>query len=253
MILCVRNGDPRLKIIKDYISNYTKVKCVEEFTSNDEVNSIILPVQGISDDFLIYNTNIDLRILLQKVKPRKIYTGLISKTLMKICDQYNIEIVSYLSEEVSYKNTLLTSEGLLKILYERGLSISNKRTLITGYGRLTANIANIFDALNSDVTIYARKEKDRVSAKLLGYKTIKDLNDLSLENYQIIINTVPHIIFTENQKKYLKPDANLIDLASKPGGFSDCYDNVIQELGIPGRMYPYESGILMAKFISDDL
>ncbi len=251
MILCIKTSDLRQEVISKYLSNTFDVIYDNKETYVENFDTVILPVQGITNEGYIYGTKIVLEELLNIIRPKHVFTGLISNNIENICSKYDTKIVSYLSEDVSYINTLLSSEGLLKILYAKGLSLSTKEILITGYGRLTTNLANIFKALNSNVTIYARKEKDRVSAKLDNYDSIDSLENNDLSKYDIIINTIPHIIFTRYDVNYFKENIIFIDIASTPGGFDESYKNVIVELGIPGRIFPIESGLEMAKYIGD--
>ncbi len=253
MILCIKTKDLRFKTVSEYLSTTNDVIYDIKYNPSNKIETIILPVQGITADGYISGTDILFSKLIESIKPKKIFTGLLNNNIVQICSMNDIKVITYLSESVSYKNTLLTSEGLLKVLYNKELTLSNKNILITGYGRLTANLCNILDALRANITIYARKEKDRVSAKLNGYNSIENLDSDELRNFDIVINTVPHVIFTENNRNYFKDNTTFIDIASNPGGYDKSYSNVIQELGIPGRIYPYESGLEIAKYIGDQL
>ncbi len=251
MILCIKTNDLRLEAISKYLSNEHDVIYDNKDKYLENIDVVILPVQGITSDGYIYSTKINYEEFISDIRPNVVFTGLINNNIENVCNKYDIKLISYLDEEVSYKNTLLSSEGLLKILYDKGLTLSNKDVLITGYGRLTTNLANILNALNSNVTIYARKDKDRVCAKLNNYDVINDIHGKSLYKYDIIINTIPHIIFTSNNKNYFKETAIFIDIASLPGGYDESYKSVIIELGIPGRIFPNESGLEIAKYIGD--
>ncbi len=253
MILCIKTNDLRLEVISKYLSNTFDVIYDNKDKYIEDIDTVILPVQGITSKGYIHNTEIKFEEFISSIKPNKVFTGLIHNNIDDICSKCGINLISYLSEEVSYKNTLLSSEGLLKVLYDKGLSLSSKEVLITGYGRLTTNLANIFNALNSNITIYARQEKDRVSAKLNNYNSINSLESKDLYKYDIIINTIPHIIFTNSNVNYFNEKAIFIDIASTPGGYDESYKNVIVELGIPGRIFPTESGLKIAKYIGDKL
>ncbi len=251
MILCIKTNDLRTKVIYEYLSSTNNIIFDNIVEKCDDIDTVILPVQGITHDGYIHGTNIIFKDFVSKATPKRVFTGLINNNMIEICNTYNTEVLSYLDENVSYRNTLLTSEGLLKVLYDRGYTLSNKKILITGYGRLATNLSNIFLALNSKVTIYARKEKDRVSAKLSNLNTIDSLEGNELSNFDIVINTIPHNIFTNNNKNYFGEKTIFIDISSLPGGFDNSYKDVIVELGIPGRLYPYDSGIEIAKYIGD--
>ena len=68
----------------------------------------------------------------------------------------------------------------------------------------------------------------------------------------IIINTVPHIILTEQKLEYVKKETLLIDLASNPGGIDkkaikDRNLKFVWALSLPGKVAP----ITTAEFIKD--
>ncbi len=251
MILCIKTNDLRLEVIYKYLSKSDSIIFDNKETYTEDIDTIILPVQGITSNGLIYGTNINFKNIIDDTNPKKVFTGLVSNDIETICNSKNIEVLSYLNEQVSYRNTLLSCEGLLKILYEKGISLSNKEILLTGYGRLTTNFANILKALNSNITIYARQLKDRVNAKLNNYDSIDNLSNHDLSKFDIIINTIPHIMFTKTNRDYFKNTAIFIDISSSPGGYDESYENVIVELGIPGRIFPKESGLEIAKYIGD--
>ena len=65
--------------------------------------------------------------------------------------------------------------------------------------------------------------------------------------FDLIFNTVPHLLFPESVLRILKTDVCLIDLASKPGGV-DFYAaeqldvNCIWALSLPGKVAPRTAG-----------
>jgi len=68
-----------------------------------------------------------------------------------------------------------------------------------------------------------------------------DYTSVNLQNYRVIYNTVPSMVFPDTPKDALK-----IDLASKLGlGGED----VIWARGLPGKKAPESSGALIARSI----
>ena len=70
----------------------------------------------------------------------------------------------------------------------------------------------------------------------------------------IIINTVPHIILTEQKLEYVKKETLLIDLASNPGGIDkkaikDRNLKFVWALSLPGKVAPTTS----AEFIKNTI
>ena len=72
--------------------------------------------------------------------------------------------------------------------------------------------------------------------------------------YDIIINTVPHMILNQERLQYLKEDCLLIDLASNPGGIDkkavkDKKIKFVWALSLPGKVAPTTS----AEFIKETI
>ena len=83
--------------------------------------------------------------------------------------------------------------------------------------------------LSAIVTCAARKDEDLAWVKAYGYKytNINSLGDLS--KYDIIINTVPHLILTQESLQKVHSESLLIDLASNPGGIDK---KVAKDMGL---------------------
>lgn len=74
----------------------------------------------------------------------------------------------------------------------------------------------------------------------------------NLSEFDIIINTVPHLVLTEERLQYVKKDCLLVDLASNPGGIDkraakDKNLKLIWALALPGKVAP----VTTAEFIKD--
>ena len=77
----------------------------------------------------------------------------------------------------------------------------------------------MLNAIGANVYCEARKNEDLAWIKAYGHMAT-NINFLgeNLSQYDIIINTVPHLILTEERMEYVKKECLLIDLASNPGG-----------------------------------
>ena len=83
-----------------------------------------------------------------------------------------------------------------------------------------------------------------------------NINELGedLKEYDIIINTVPHMIIDKEEMQYMKKNVLLIDLASSPGGINteDAQKKnlkVVWALALPGKVAPVTS----AEFIKQTI
>lgn len=75
-----------------------------------------------------------------------------------------------------------------------------------------------------------------------------------LKRYDIIFNTVPHLILKEDNIKYIKEDCLIIDLASKPGGVDKEVAEkkkikLIPALALPGKIAPVTTAEYMKQTI----
>ena len=166
----------------------------------------------------------------------------------------------YKREELIIKNAVPTAEGTIEIaLSEMPITLFESRVLITGYGRVGKVLAEKMSALGADVTVSARKCSDFAWIEERG---IKPIHTSELINYassfDLIVNTVPAVVFTKEILREVRKDALVIDLASKPGGvdFETAKilgKNVIWALSIPGKSAPITSGKIIKETIMNIL
>ena len=110
-------------------------------------------------------------------------------------------------------------------------------------------------AVLNTISTAARKDEDLAWIKAYGHMAT-NINFLgeNLSQYDIIINTVPHLILTEERMEYVKKECLLIDLASNPGGIDkktakDRNLKLIWALALPGKVAP----VTTAEFIKDTI
>lgn len=91
--------------------------------------------------------------------------------------------------------------------------------LILGFGRIGKVLARKLAGLSAKVTCAARKDEDLAWIRAYGHMET-NINAIgeNLSEFDIIINTVPHLVLTEERLQYVKKDCLLVDLASNPGG-----------------------------------
>ena len=135
-------------------------------------------------------------------------------------DEY-VEIIDIMKrEELAVLNTIATAEGTIQIAIENTNKILHgSEILILGFRRIGKVLARKLAGLSAKVTCAARKDEDLAWIKAYGHKTI-NINTIgdNLKQFDIIINTVPHMILTEERLQNVREDCLLIDLASNPGG-----------------------------------
>ena len=183
--------------------------------------------------------------------------GRISEEMERELTARGLEFEDYYSrEELIVKNAIPTAEGALEIAFsEMPITIFGSKCLVTGFGRVGKVMAKKLKALEADVTVSARKYADFAWIEEAGIKPIhtEDL-PLFVEKYDLIVNTVPAMLLTEEILKRVKENALIIDLASKPGGvdFSAAKrlnKNVIWALSLPGKTAPITAGDIIKEAV----
>lgn len=169
--------------------------------------------------------------------------------------------INYLNNDVlSQKNAIATAEGTLEIVIdETAETVFGSKVLITGFGKVAKAVARIFNSLGADVAICARRAEALAEAYCERYKTL-DFNGLktSVCDYDVIINTVPALVFDKDVLELVKDDSLIIDLASKPGGVDfesagNLNKKVIWALSLPGKVAPVTSGKIIYETINSIL
>jgi dipicolinate synthase subunit A len=181
-----------------------------------------------------------------------VYSGGTSCELREICERHNLRLVDYFErEELTVMNAMVTAESTLEILIrELGRTVFGAEIMLTGFGRISKILAKYLAALGARVTVAARKYSDLAWAEIGGCKTVL-LSEIGgvLRQFDVVINTVPAIIFGADSTKKFKPGCLTVDLASKPG-FADAEAlGVIHALSLPGKSSPVTAGQIVADTI----
>ena len=162
---------------------------------------------------------ISIRELMHIINAKILIAGSITPEIYDLANDEYIEIIDIMKrEELAVLNTISTAEGAIEIAI-----------LILGFGRIGKVLAKKLAGLSAIVTCAARKDEDLAWVKAYGYKytNINSLGDLS--KYDIIINTVPHLILTQESLQKVHSESLLIDLASNPGGIDK---KVAKDMGL---------------------
>ena len=146
------------------------------------------------------------------------------------------------------QNAAITAHCALQVAAQRlPITLEDCPILVIGWGRIGKCLSALLRQSGSQVSIAARKEKDRAMIRALGYEAEDPQHlDNILRCYRAIFNTVPEPILSQDQLAQCRPDCLKIELASKPGLIGD---DVIQALGLPSKMAPESSGKLIARSV----
>lgn len=234
--------------------------CVSLQKPKEKADVLVLPMIPLDSDGMIVSkfgecVSPDEIVPLLK-DDAKIFTGRMDERLRELFPLSNF--VEYLScEDVCLKNAIPTAEGAVQIaLAEIPETLNGLKVLIVGMGRIGTALAEILKGFGADVTAALRNEKGAANARLHGIKSIRTENITN--EYRLIFNTVPSLIFDREKLAELRSDTLIIDLASKPFGVD--YDaakilgiRALQALGLPGKTAPVTAGRIIAECITDNL
>lgn len=198
----------------------------------------------------------DFVVLPLPVKPYMLQ-GLEGKNVFLGKGDYENTYDYYKNENFVLKNAILTAEGAVALAEEAtDISLYRSKILICGFGRIGSALVSVLRGYGADVTVCSRSRISESKALYAGAKHIAFEQLMHKNDYDIVFNTVPHMIFTEKELKALKKDAVLIDLASFPGGVDTLMAGalglqVVDGKGIPQRYAKKTAGYLIGEAITE--
>lgn len=246
----------------DDIKNVTNIiECPTIKKTIENVEIVIGPIPFSSNGNMINmpfsDKEITIREMMHNINAKVLIAGGISPEVYEMANDEYVEIIDIMKrEELAVLNTIATAEGTIQIAIENTNRILHgSEALILGFGRIGKVLARKLAGLSVKVTCAARKDEDFAWIEAFGHKAV-NINHLgeNLKNFDIIINTVPHIVLTESKLQFVKNDVLLIDLASNPGGIDkravkERNLKFVWALSLPGRVAPTTS----AEFIKNTI
>lgn len=148
--------------------------------------------------------------------------------------------INYMNNEnYVLKNAFLTAEGAVTTLEtESNDSLLGKSILIIGYGRIAKALHRLLSAYGCRITVCSRSHESAQLCTFYGVEHIYFSELKCKNNYDIIINTVPHIVLTEPELKAVRNGVIILDLASFPGGVDTLVASSLNLKVINGRGMP---------------
>lgn len=263
--ILIIGGDKRQFYLKRILSN-KGFECAIENADAENLHRniksatvIILPVPVSTDGKYFYSDNPLFKIKLCDVvyllsKGQIVIGGVMQKEYRNTFKEkgvryYDITKIGFFME----CNALLTAQGALRMLLNTAeSSLTGKKILVTGFGKVSDALSVMLSNLNCDVFIVARNKEQLIKAQLKGFKAM-GLSELGsvIESSNYIFNTVPAVIFSEKDIGNIKPDAVYFELASKPYGadkthFEKLNKNYLLASGLPGKYVPESAAELIA-------
>ena len=190
-------------------------------------------------------------------KDQLILGGKVPDYMLDAAATHDIKLYDYLHrEEMSVLNAIPTAEGAIEIaMREAEKTIFGSNCLCIGYGRVGKVLCSRLHALGANVTASARKFSDIAWITANGMNSIRtDAIHNELNKFDLIFNTVPHLILDNKNLDKCKKNAVIIDLASAPGGVDYVYAKTkglkaISALSLPGKVAPLTAAEIMLEAI----
>ena len=161
-------------------------------------------------------------------------------------------------EEMAILNAIPAAEGAVELVIKAiPRTIHNSKIFILGYGRIGRVLSRILHGFGAEVWVEARKYSDLSWIEACGYKPVH-IRDFEryVTDMDVIINTVPYPLLTEEVLNKIHLDCYLLDLASKPGGIDFAYAEklgfkVDWALSIPGKIAPLTAAQIIKRTIDN--
>ena len=222
---------------------------------------ILLPIPTSRDGASLNSPFCSEKILLNanlanKLKSKIIFCAM-SDDLIKICEEFKFcSLYDYAKrEDFAQGNAFPTAQGAIEIAEkEFGKTLNGASCLVCGFGRIGKVLAPMLKKLGANVSVSARKSTDIFLIKELKLKAVLTSDVEKTSGYDLIFNTVPHLIFDYKMLKNSAQGSIIIDLASMPGGVDDeaakrLNIKVIHALGLPGKFAPEDAGKIIKNTI----
>lgn len=149
------------------------------------------------------------------------------------------------------ENGAITAEGALQVAMRQRLrTLKGSDVMVIGYGGIGRPLAALLKALGAaTVFVAVRREEQCWILKGEGYRPLlsRDL-ETWVGDCDVIFNTAPELLLTENVLERLRPGALVVDLASKPGGVDWAYAKArnikaVHALALPGQLTPVSGAL----------
>lgn len=195
------------------------------------------------------NVKLPIEEFAKKIANKTLIAGNYPEAMKKDLKDNNINFIDIAKrEEFVVLNAIATAEGTIQIaMEETQRTIHGNKVLVMGFGRIGKVLAKMLSGLGAEVYCEARRDDDLAWIKVYGYKPIHLMNlDNYLDQFDIIINTIPFQVLDDEKLALVRKDVVIIDLASNPGGVDikaakNRGIKLIWALSISGKVAPLTS------------
>lgn len=223
----------------------------EEAARKGEV--IILPLPSVNKDGNVPAAFSDKNISLMELSPylagKRVFCSMKEK-VTEFAPNLNPKLLSdyYAREDFVLSNAYVTAEGAVKIALEKFEgTINGAKVLVCGFGRIGKALTKVLSGFSPRLTVSARKSEDLAAIRLLGARAVRTDMLYKEKPFDIIISTVPALVFGPELLAKIASDAVVIDLASLPGSVDfeaarRLQTDTVHALSLPGKSSPKTAG-----------
>ncbi len=226
----------------------------EVFFSGESFPVIVLPVPLTKNGTDIFSPTetIPIETVARFAEPSAlILAGGECERLTSLCAGRSLRLVNYFSSEtLTLRNAALTAECAVSLLAQStDGSLLGSRVLITGYGRISRELARRLKAFGADCAVAARRREARAEARLHGFEAFSTEEiPAHISGFDFIANTVPAPLFTERDFSAMRENCVFMELASLPNTPPPAPRvRYIHASGLPGRYSPKTAGEYIAE------
>jgi dipicolinate synthase subunit A len=236
-----------------------KKETLDEIASKCE--NIILPLPVTNDGVYLNAPYGDEKIELnddfaELMRSKQVFGGMMGKLYQTSDIWDSIDTYDYYTrEEFAVNNAVPTAEGAIEIaMHEYPGTINASKCLVVGFGRIGKILSHMLHGIGAQVTVSSRKQADIAWTSSYGYSSVRTENICDKEQYDIIFNTVPMVIFNRRLLSKMRSKPLIIDLSSLPGGVdfeaaAKFEIKAIHALSLPGKVAPKTAGEIIKNTI----
>ncbi|MBQ0111221.1 MAG: hypothetical protein KBS41_04785 [Oscillospiraceae bacterium] len=247
--ILVMGGDTRQSLLSQKLNKmgYNTAPFEIGLTKRD-FDRIILPYPTTKDGENLFapllNKTVSLESIYKYVKKGgMILGGNMPKSFIKNSDYTFTDYAK--NEKLLYKNAMLTAQAAISLIINRTKKpIYKSKILVIGLGRIGSLLTDYLKSLGANLTAVTGDSKKIECYSLMGIKTVKSEEILTvLNNQDIIVNTSPNILLSGENLKAVNQDTIYFELASPPYGIDL---KAAQKMslqyeiasGLPGKYFP---------------
>lgn len=238
-------GDIRYEYLSNMLENTILTNDLLQLINIDE---LLLPIGGISDDYIIKSTNINILDVIKQNSIKKIYSFNTNKRLEDLCHKYLINLVMINDLDYIKYNSKLTAKGIMNYMGYDDSDISDYKVLIVGYGNIAYYLCKLLDVYEVNYKVYTINELEK---KYIRLNEINIEDNLVGTNYDVIINTIPSNLEWNYETL---TNCKIIDVSSEPYGFdivklNDMKINYQILSRVPSRYCPKSAAKIIKRYI----